>query len=164
MVNVNVELIQRDGETRVIEALFSPSTSPLLLIVSSIVWVIWSWGHKFLYNSNPLCREESSGNYSDCIPDTVPKVLEQIRPSISAALLSILDMGLEAGHPQLFPLSLFVSARAAWREGPRWCWLAAASLHPGPLWLPASLGLCRHVHSRPGRAAARQADICFRLV
>lgn len=92
MVNSNAELIQGEGEICVIETLLSLSTSPLPplpLIVSSIIWVIWSWGHKFLYNSNPLCREEASGNYSDCIPDTVLKVLEQIRPSISAALLSI---------------------------------------------------------------------------
>lgn len=80
---------QGEGEICVIEAFLSLSPSPLPLIVSSIIWVIWSWGHKFLYNSNPLCREEASGNYSYCIPDPVPKVLEQIRPSISAALLSI---------------------------------------------------------------------------
>lgn len=134
------------------------------LILSSIIWVIWSWGHKFLYNSNPLCREESSGNYSDCIPETVPKVLEQIWPSISPALLGILDTSLEAGHSQLLPLSLFVSARTACREAPCWCWLAVASLRPGPLSLPAFLGRCRCIHSRPGRAAARRVGICFRLV
>lgn len=92
------------------------------------------------------------------------KVLEQIRPSISAALLLILDLSLEAGHPQFFPSSLFVSARAACREAPCWCWLATASLHPRPLRLPASLGRCRHAHSRPGRAVARWAGICFCLV
>lgn len=92
------------------------------------------------------------------------RVLEQIRASISPVLLSILDLSLEAGHPQLFPSSLFVSARAACREAPCWCWLAVASLHPRPPWLPASLGLCRHTHSRPGRAVARRAGICFRLV
>lgn len=64
----------------------------------------------------------------------------------------------------LFPSPLFVSARAACREAPCWCWLAAASLYPRPRLLPASLGWRRHLLSRPGRAAARRADVCFRLV
>lgn len=33
-----------------------------------------------------------------------------------------------------------------------------------PLWLPASLGQCRHTHCRSGRATARRGGICFRLV
>ena len=64
----------------------------------------------------------------------------------------------------LFPSPLFVSARAACREVPCWCWQAAASLHPRPRLLPASLGWRRHLLSRPGRAAARRADVCFHHV
>ena len=89
---------QSGGKIPIIEAFSLLSLLPLHLIVSSIIWVIWSWGHTFYYNSNPLYREESSGNYSDCIPDGV-KVLEQIRHPISKALLSNLDLSLEAGHP-----------------------------------------------------------------
>lgn len=43
MVNSNAELIQSEGETRVIEAFLAASTSPPPPpIVSSIIWVIWS--------------------------------------------------------------------------------------------------------------------------
>lgn len=73
-------------------------------------------------------------------------------------------MGLEVGHSQLFPSSLFVSAEAACWDAPCWRWLAEAFLYPMPLWLPASLGQCRHTHCRSGRAAARQGGICFHLV
>lgn len=106
---------------------FSLSPSPLsILIPSSIIWVIWSWGHKFLYSANPLCREESSGNDSDCIPDSEPKVLEQFWSPIKRALLSSFHASLEAGHAELFPPS-FVLAWAVCREAPCWCWLATAS-------------------------------------
>lgn len=141
----------------------SLSTSPLPFTVSSIIWVIWSWGHKFLYNSNPLFRAEASGNYSDCIPDTVPKVLEQIRPSISTALLSIFRCEPGGWTSAALPSVLLCFSRATCREAPCWCWLAAASLHPRPLCCQLPLASV-DTHSRPGGAAARQGGICCRLV
>lgn len=105
---------------------FSLSSPLSILIPSPIIWVIWSWGHKFLYKANPLCREESSGYDSDCIPDSEPKVLEQLWSPIKQAVLSSFHAGLEAGHAQLFPPS-FVLAWAVCREAPCWCWLATAS-------------------------------------
>lgn len=105
----------------------SPPPPLSSLIPSSIIWVIWSWGHKFLYNANPLCREESSGNDCAYIPDSEPKVLEPIWSPIKHAPLSSFHASLEAGHTQLFPPSFFVLARAVCREAPCWCWLAMAS-------------------------------------
>lgn len=167
-MNSNVELIQGEGEICVIEASLSLSlsTSPLPFIVSSIIWVIWSWGHKFLYNSNPLFRAEASGNYSDCIPDTVPKFLEQIRPSISTALLSIFRCEPGGWTSTALPFVPLCFSRGACREAPCWCWLAAASLHPRPQWLPASLGQCRHSFQARGsccQAGRHMLPSCFAI-
>lgn len=93
------------------------------------------------------------------------KVLEQIWPSISAVLFSISDISLEAGHPQLLPWTLFASARAACREAPCWCWLAANSLHRG--FSSCQLPLDGADMLIPGQAEllpGRQAGICFQLV
>lgn len=92
--------------------------------------------------------------------------MEQIRPSISTALLSVFSCE-PPGRPSAALRSVpLCFSGAACREAPLWCWLAAAPLHPRPPWLPAPLGQCRHSFQARGgccQAGRHMLPSCFAI-